>query len=61
MNSTPKPRQKNDGYTVDYSFHHEKFCVFVQMTASIRKVHQACGSKDAAEELAERLNSGEEV
>jgi hypothetical protein len=48
----------NDEYTVDYNFQYRKWCVYIQMTASIRVVHQECEDKAAAEKLAERLNGG---
>jgi hypothetical protein len=43
-------------YTVDYCFQYKKWCVYVQMTASIRSIYQKCDNKGEAEKLAERLN-----
>ena len=50
-----------DEYTVNYSFRNRCWCVYVQMTASIRTIYQKCTDKGEAENLAERLNNGEEV
>jgi hypothetical protein len=46
-------------YTVDYSFRNRCWCVYVQMTASIRSIYQKCDNKGEAEKLAERLNKEE--